>query len=173
MTRGRSDDVRTRLSTVALPDLTAAQREAIVRLCTAAHGVDFGPLFDFLRDSTHVLARLGDEIVGHACWSARGVQPAGLPRLRAAFVDAVATAPEHQGRGIGSAVMRRLAEEVAAWDLGALGTERVWFYERLGWERWRGPLDGLPDDPSDVVMILRTPRTPPLDTAALLVADRR
>ena len=165
--------MRTRLSPVALSDLTPAEGEAIVRVCAPAHGVDFGPLFDFLRHSTHVLARLGDEIVGHACWSARGVQPAGLPRLRAAFVDAVATAPEHQGRGIGSAVMRRLAEEVAAWDLGALGTERVSFYERLGWERWRGPLDGLPDDPSDVVMILRTPRTPPLDSAALLVADRR
>ena len=57
-------------------------------------------------------------------------------------------------------------------------TRRASFYARLGWERWRGPTamradDGLVPTPDDTVMILRTPTTPALDTAALLIADYR
>jgi aminoglycoside 2'-N-acetyltransferase I len=59
-----------------------------------------------------------------------------------AYVDAAATSLTHQRQGIGSAVMRHLASVVDDWDIACLETERVAFYERLGWEEWRGPLGG-------------------------------
>jgi len=46
----------------------------------------------------------------------------------ATYVDAVATAPTDQGRGIGSAVMRHLASVIDDCDIGWLETELVGFY---------------------------------------------
>ena len=166
-------DPAPRLATVPLGDLSATDKDAIVRVCTAAHGHDFGSLFGFLVDTTHVLGYHGDDLVAHACFGARWLEPAGVGRLTAAFVDAVAVAPEVQGKGVGSRLMRHLAAAIAGHDLGALGTERISFYQRLGWEPWTGPMSGLPDDPTDTVMVLRTPLTPPLDPTAPLVAQPR
>jgi aminoglycoside 2'-N-acetyltransferase I len=52
-------------------------------------------------------------------------------------------------------------------ELGALGTDLFDFYERLGWERWRGPLSvrietGPVRTPEEdgFVMFRRTPATP-------------
>jgi aminoglycoside 2'-N-acetyltransferase I len=107
----------------------------------------------------------------------RWLQPEGLPLLRTAYVDAVATSPAQQGRGVGSAVMRRLASAVTDYDIACLATERVGFYERLGWVEWPGPLAGRSDDgliPTPEqrgVMILRLPRTPPLDLSVLLTIE--
>jgi aminoglycoside 2'-N-acetyltransferase I len=73
--------------------------------------------------------------------------------------------------------MRRLASAVADYDIACLETERVGFYERLGWEEWRGPLAGRSDDrliptpDQKGVMILRLPRTPELDPDALLTIE--
>lgn len=56
------------------------------------------------------------------------------------YVEAVATAPDHQGQGIGLLVMERLHEEMASrWDIALLSTGRdTGLYELLGRERWRG-----------------------------------
>lgn len=83
--------------------------------------------------------------------------------LRTAFVEAVATAPEHQGKGFASAVLRELATHITSYDLGALSPSEAAFYERLGWELWRGPLGirtehGLKPTPGEEAMILRLPR---------------
>jgi GNAT superfamily N-acetyltransferase len=43
--------------------------------------------------------------------------------LRTAYVDAVATLPEYQRRGIGTAVMRYLASVVTDCDIACLETE--------------------------------------------------
>jgi aminoglycoside 2'-N-acetyltransferase I len=101
--------------------------------------------------------------------------------LRAGYVEAVATLPSRQRQGYGSAVMRRLGELVhERYEVGALSTGEQAFYERFGWERWRGPtcVDGpdgrartLDDDGS--VMILRTSRTPALDRTDAIVCDWR
>ena len=115
--------------------------------------------------------------MGHAVVTTRWLQPEGLPLLRTAYVDAVATSPAQQGRGVGSAVMRRLASAVADYDIAGLETERVGFYERLGWVEWQGPLAGRSDDgliPTPEqrgVMILRLPRTPELDLGVLLTVE--
>ena len=42
--------------------------------------------------------------------------------------------------------MTHLASALDDYDVACLDTERVSFYERLGWERWRGPLAGRSDD---------------------------
>ena len=122
----------------------------------------------------------GGRVISHASIVERTLVCAGHA-LRTGYVEAVATAAEHRRRGHATAVMRRVAELVQeGYDLGALSTGEVSFYQRLGWELWRGPTsvdspDGrrrTPEDDGDV-MILRTPRTPPLDLDAEIVCDWR
>ena len=64
----------------------------------------------------------------------------GSHPVPAGYVEAVAALPTLHGTGLGTAVMRALGEVIAGdFDLGALSTGEWRFYERLGWERWRGP----------------------------------
>jgi len=134
-------------------DLDAATRAGIVRACNAAFGkTEFDELFTrYIRGGgRHVVAFGGDEVVGHGVATTRWVHlgevgAPGTRRLRTAWIDAVATAPDHQHRGVGTAVMRRMADEIAGWQIGGLGTDVRGFYEPLGWENWRGPLAGLKD----------------------------
>jgi aminoglycoside 2'-N-acetyltransferase I len=97
----------------------------------------------------------------------RILEVAGVP-LRTGYVEAVATWPELERRGHGSAVMAEIDEIIKAdYELGTLGTDAFPFYERLGWVRWRGPTsvrtkDGDVRTPNEdgYVMVLRTPSTP-------------
>jgi GNAT superfamily N-acetyltransferase len=166
------------LRVVTTPQLDAAERNAIVDLCTRAFGFDFSSLFHYVQLVDHVMAYRDGVLVGHAIWSTRWLQPEGLAPLRTTYVDAVATDPTRWGQGIGSAVMRRLAAETADFDLGGLSTERPTFYERLGWERWLGLLgvrteNGIEPTTNETVLILRTPHTPPLDLRSLLTVEWR
>ena len=153
-------------------ELDEATREAIIQVCFAAHeDEDFLRLFSYFpQGGLHFLGYAADRLVGHAVVTTRWLQPEGLPLLKTGYVDAVSTDPAHQGRGVGSAVMRALAETIAAdYEIACLETEREGFYARLGWQAWRGPLagrsaDGLVPTPDQRgVMILRLPRTPDLD----------
>jgi aminoglycoside 2'-N-acetyltransferase I len=131
----------------------------------------------------HVIARMGAEVVGHAVITTRWLRPDGLPFLRCAYVDAVATAPSHQHRGIGRAVMSRLEEaaDTDGYEIGGLESELRGFYESLGWERWRGARAaqteaGSVETPDEEgVFVLRLASTPPLDLDGLLTvkADGR
>jgi aminoglycoside 2'-N-acetyltransferase I len=168
------------LRTRRTAELDDEARAAVVRLCVDAHGEeDFRNLFSYLPpEGLHFLAYADRDLVGHAVVTTRWLQPRGLPLLRTAYVDAVATSPAHQGRGVGSAVMRHLASVVGGdHDVACLETDRVGFYERLGWEEWRGPLagrseDGLVPTPDQRgVMVLRLPRTPQLDVDDLLTIE--
>jgi aminoglycoside 2'-N-acetyltransferase I len=74
--------------------------------------------------------------------------------------------------------MRHLAVVVGdEFDIACLETERVTFYERLGWEEWRGPLAGrsegglIPTPEQEGIMILRLPGTPKLDLDGLLTIE--
>jgi aminoglycoside 2'-N-acetyltransferase I len=162
--------METELTMETLPtrQLEDAVRREIVALCSSAFDEDFGRLFDLVPPGAwHVLARQEGRLVGHATWSERWLELQGLGLLRTAYVDAVATASELQGRGIGSRILQRLAEAVREdYDIGGLSTYRPGFYTRLGWQRWRGPLfvrteQGLVPTPEEQgVMVLRLPRTP-------------
>lgn len=163
---------------IAASALTSTQRQTILELCSAAYAEDFRPFLDLMADATHVIASLDGQWVSHAAWVTRWLQPAGQPLLRTAYVEAVATLPAYQGRGLGSAVLRQLAAAITDFDLGGLSPSDPAYYARLGWVLWQGPLairtaQGLLDTPSEQVMILRLPRTPALAPTSLLTAEWR
>jgi aminoglycoside 2'-N-acetyltransferase I len=168
------------VTTAKTEELSAPVRAAIVALCAAAHDEpDFYNLFTYVpAGGWHFLAHLGGELVSHALVTTRWLQPEGLGVLKTAWVDAVCTAPEVQGRGFGSAVMRALAPAVAGeYEIAGLQTDIPGFYTRLGWEEWRGPLagrceEGLVPTPTQTgVMILRHPLTSALDLHTLLTIE--
>ena len=160
-------------------ELNADTRASIIHVCRTAHQEDdFIHLFSYIPSGgIHVLAYREQELVSHAAVTTRWLQPEGLPLLRTAYVDAVATLPVYQGQGVGSAVMRHLASVISEYEIACLETDRVSFYARLGWEVWRGPLAGrratelLPTPAQKGIMILRLARTPPLDLDSLLVIE--
>ena len=161
-------------------DLTEGLRTAVTEVCVAAHREEeFHLMFTkyITGGGRHFLAYLGDELVSHAVVTTRGVQPVGSPVLRTAFVDAVSTRPEHEGKGYGGATMRQLAASIDDYEIGCLQTDIPGFYEPLGWELWRGPLAGRGDDgliptpDQRGVMVLRRPTTPPLDLDGLLTIE--
>lgn len=160
-------------------DLDAAARTAIIELCIAAHQEeDFKNLFSYIPSGgRHFLAYHETQLVSHAVVTTRWLQSAGQPLLKTAYVDAVSTLPAYQGQGYGSAVMQHLAHNIADYDIACLETERVSFYERLGWELWRGPLAGrkgtelIPTPDQTGIMILRLAHTPTLDLDRLLTIE--
>lgn len=160
-------------------EIDAGMREQVIRLCIAAHNEpSFTYLFEWVpAGGLHVMATLNGEVVGHAMATTRWLQPEGLPMLRTAYVDAVSTAPALQGQGIGSAVMRYLIEQLAGYEVACLETDRPAFYERLGWQRWRGRKAGrdgerlvmTPDE--QIVMVYALVQTPALNLADLLTIE--
>ena len=150
--------------------LDAARRAAIVELCTSAHQEDYSRLFLYLpTDGLHFIAYFDEELVSHAVVTTRWVQPERLPILCTAYVDAVATLPAYHRRGFGTAVMRELTASISAYDIACLKTDRTSFFERLGWQRWRGPRAGragaklIPTPNEQNIIVLRLASTPPLD----------
>src|SRR5215216_520282 len=114
-------------------DLSASMRVQIIRLCIAAHQEeDFKNLFSYVPSGGwHFLGYQFEELVSHALVTTRWLQPDDCLPLKTAYVDAVATRPEYQGFGYGSAVMRRLADEVdREYIIGCLETDQETFYER-------------------------------------------
>ena len=160
-------------------ELNAETRASIIHVCRTAHQEDdFTHLFSYIPSGgIHVLAYREHEVVSHAVATTRWLQPEGLPLLRTAYVDAVATRPAYQGQGIASTLMRHLATVISDFEMACLETERVSFYARVGWEVWRGPLAGrratelLPTPDQKGMMILRLARTPPLDVESFLVIE--
>jgi aminoglycoside 2'-N-acetyltransferase I len=126
---------------------------------------------------------VGDEgdVRSHVAVVERELHIAGRP-LRTGYVENVATRAAERRRGLGTAVMTLAGERIrASFELGALGTGEFGFYERLRWERWRGPTSvrapsgerRTPDEDGDV-MILRTASTPAdLDLEAPISCDWR
>lgn len=159
-------------------ELTGAERAAIIALCAAAFAEPFDQLFALLPDSQHILIADAGILICHACWVTRTLQPVGGPTLRTAYIEAVATVPDRQGQGYGKLAMTRVVEETAGYDLCALSAAVPGFYERLGWEAWRGPTairtdEGRLPTPDDEIMILRIARTPSLDLDAVITAEWR
>lgn len=152
-------------------------RGRVVALCEAAYGEDFSSLLG--APVGHVLGWIDGELASHASWVERELAPGSGKPLRSAYVEAVATAAIWQRRGYASEVLKRLVLKVAdSFELAALSPSDAGFYERLGWERWRGPLairsvHGLIATPGEDVMIRRLPRTPDIDLDSLLTAEWR
>ena len=153
-------------------DLDEKTRAEIIQVCIEAHQEDdFKNLFTYVPSGGwHFLAYREEQLVSHALVTTRWLQPEGLPELKTAYIDAVATLPAVQGQGHASALLRQMAKDIdGEYVIACLETERTTFYERLGWEVWRGPLagrgkDGLIPTPDQTgIMILRLSQTPSLD----------
>ena len=158
--------------------LAPAHLAEIHALCNRAYDEDLGPLFQTFTDATHVIGWWDSAIVSHAMWVTRWLQPGDRSPLRAAYVEMVATEPQFQRRGFAAAVMRELANAIRDYDLGGLCPAEPGLYRRLGWVFWQGPLfirtpNGLLSTPEEQVMVLRLPKTPPLDLALPLSAEWR
>lgn len=179
------DPARIRLRRLATPALTAAEVASIRALLDDAFGPDDDDRFteadwDHALGGWHFVLELDGRIVAHASVVEREIRVGERP-LRTGYVEAVATARAEQGRGLGS----RLLAEVTAWigdhcELGALGTGRHRFYERLGWQTWAGPSfvqrpDGRRRTPDEdgYILVLRTPASPPFDLSGPITCDWR
>lgn len=163
------------------PDLLAG----LTALCEAAFDEPFDDAWDRVGPGIHVIASDGGRPTAHAMIVDRRLYLGHEPdqALDAGYVEHVATDPDVQGRGHGTAVMREINRLVAdEYVLGALATGSNGFYERLGWETWRGPtyvrmLDGQrirSADEDGHIMVLRTPRTrADLDLTGPIAVDWR
>jgi aminoglycoside 2'-N-acetyltransferase I len=171
-------DEKLRVEVLHADQLTPEHLAEIHALCNRAYGEDLGPLFQTFADATHVIGWWDSAIVSHAMWVTRWLQPGDGSPLRTAYVEMVATEPQFERRGFATAVMRVLAHAIREFDLGGLCPAETTLYTNLGWVFWQGPLfirtpDGLLPTPEEQVMILRLPRTPPLDLTLPLSAEWR
>lgn len=185
----RAERERARVRRVPTEGLTADEISAIRALLWAAFGTgdeatgheafteeDWGHSIGGL----HFVLELDGEIVAHASVVERELLVDGRP-LRTGYVEAVATAADSQGRGLGSLVMEDVATYVRErFELGALGTGRHAFYGRLGWQTWKGPssvrtANGDLRTPEDdgYILVLPTPTSPELDLEASISCDWR
>lgn len=155
-----------------LPGVTAtssstqvSRRDEMLALCQDAYGEDVAPYLRDVGPGVHLLGRIDGVLVSHAMFVVRWLQPAHGHLLRTAYVELVATRPREQRRGSASQVLHRLAQEIRAFDIGALSPSDERFYARLGWETWRGHLfvrreTTIAPTPGEQLMVLRLPRTP-------------
>lgn len=155
-------------------------RAQLLSLYSRAYQEDFSPYLAPLSPAVHLLARLDGKLVSHAAWVERELRAANLAPLRTAYVEAVATAPEHRGNGYASAILSRIPALLGDFALAALSPSDAGYYRRLGWELWRGPLSYFDpggveiDTPGEQAMIHRLPSTPSaLDLDARLSTDWR
>lgn len=128
----------------------------------------------------HVWITGAEGVISHGSLVPRTLICSGN-RMRAGYVEAVATASSWRNKGLGTRVMRHIGGLIdQRYVLGALSTGAPRFYERLGWEPWRGPtfVDGqtglvrTPDDDRGI-LILRTPFSPRLNLDGEIVCDWR
>jgi aminoglycoside 2'-N-acetyltransferase I len=169
-------------------DLAAGRVEGLRALLLRAFGGDFGEddwghalggWHVVVTGETGETGRAGSP-VGHAALVERALE-VGERWFRAGYVEAVATEPALQGRGIGSAAMGAIGQLLRdGFDLGALSTGRPGFYERLGWVRWQGPtfvrrgadLVRTADE-DDGIMVLRYGPTAVLDRRLPIACESR
>lgn len=145
------------------PALDAAARQSLRQLWAAAFGDRFSDNdAKHAYGGVHVIAYDGQTPIGHVSAVPRRIRY-GREWLSVGYVEAVATAPEHQRLGVGTAVMGLLHDQIRGrWPVAMLSTGRAaGFYERLGWERWRGvsltltESGEVPDGEHGGLMILR------------------
>lgn len=122
-------------------ELEPERLAALRRLWTEAFGDGFTDVdAEHAMGGTHVFV-MGDDdaLIAHASVVPREIVIDTLG-FAGGYVEGVATLPEREGRGHGSVVMDAIQDVLRAeYEVGVLSSARSSFYERLGWERWRGP----------------------------------
>src|SRR5260370_6569058 len=181
---GKPSASGTRLRRIPTLDLTGSEITIIRELLVTAFWADEEERFDdhdweHALGGVHFVLEVDGAIVGHAAVVERELHVDGHP-LRTGYVEAVATAAERQGAGFGSMVMADVTSYIRErFELGALGTGRHHFYERLGWLTRGGPAfvrtAGGPHRPPDeggLLPALPAPSAPPPDLTPSLRLDR-
>jgi aminoglycoside 2'-N-acetyltransferase I len=128
----------------------------------------------------HVVVVDRGSLVSHAACVPRVLDAAGRA-FRTGYVEGVATAARRRREGLASLAVSRLTPLIHRhFEVGALSTGSHSFYERLGWERWRGPtfahqggelVRTREDD--EGLMVLRFGPTLELDLAVAISCDPR
>ncbi|MFK3676098.1 GNAT family N-acetyltransferase [Microbacterium sp. NPDC090218] len=95
--------------------------------------------YGYAPHDVHVIARLGDAVVGHVGWARRTIS-VGTAEVVIAGVGGVLISPQARGQRAGARLMERAAAsmaEVGGIEFGYLGCreEVVAFYESCGWHR--------------------------------------
>lgn len=170
---------------VATHELTDHEIRVIRELLVDAFGTDEEERFEeddwqHAIGGVHFVLEVDGVIVAHASVVERELH-VGDRALRTGYVEAVATAREHQGAGLGSKVMRDVGSYIRdRFELGALGTGSHGFYERLGWLTWQGPssvriaTSTRPTPHEDgYILVLTTPSSPSFDLAAPISCEWR
>jgi aminoglycoside 2'-N-acetyltransferase I len=162
--------------------LTADERRAVRALLDTAFGGDFtDDDWEHALSGWHALMEVGDAIVAHGSVVPRTLQ-VGDRAFHAGYVEAVAVTPSRQRAGLGTDIMRTLTDLThREFELGALSTGEWGFYERLGWQRWRGATwvrssDGRltrTADDDDGVMVLRCAASREIDPGADITCEER
>lgn len=162
---------RRRIHAVPTDELSAEVFAEIDAVCEAAFRFPFAQVWDRVGQGLHVIADVDHHVVSHAMIVDRRVYvgPELDTALDAAYIENVATDPDAQGVGHGTAVMSEVGRIVGEeYAIGVLGTRDQDFYRRLGWVSWAGPTFVRTPDGERIrtagadgeVMVLRTPRTP-------------
>jgi aminoglycoside 2'-N-acetyltransferase I len=166
-------------------ELTSAQLEAAESLVRTAFGSGFRS-HDWLHavEGVHLFVIENQTLVAFAAVVPRTLRHAGRA-LDTGYVEGVAVRADHQGRGLGGAVMAQ-AETVIRQrhQLGALNAvdSAADFYAHRGWQLWTGHTQA--SDPSGMIVdtyddadriYLLTPHghTEPLQTHIPLICDWR
>ena len=180
------DSVANRVTVTRVPtdSLTAEATSAIRALLWTAFGDGEDAMteddWQHALGGVHFVAQAEGEIVAYSSVAERELEVDGLS-IRSGYVEAVATAVAFQGKGIGSLLMQEVNAYIRErFQLGALGTGRHSFYERLGWLMWKGQTwvrtgDGPRRSPEEdgYILVLPTPTSPELDLAAPIACGWR
>lgn len=161
-----------RIRTAQTDELEPERLSELTDLCAAAFAEPREAVWTGKEAGLHVMAEVRGRVVAHAMIVDRALHLGEdvSTSIDVGYVELVATRPDLQGLGHGSAVMRTVGEIISqAYALGALSTGSNGFYARLGWETWTGPTAVRTADGERVrspsedghVMVLRTPGTPP------------
>lgn len=171
--------MRTRLfTTEAAPAGLLAQIRQLLDTC-------FGPEFsdndwEHTLGGWHVVVLDGSTAVSHAACVPRLLEAVGRS-FRTGYVEGVATTPARRREGLASLALAELSTLIREhFEIGALSTGCYRLYERLGWERWRGPTFARQDgelirteEDDDSVMVLRFGPSLGLDLDAPISCEAR
>jgi aminoglycoside 2'-N-acetyltransferase I len=171
------------LQTVRSADLSPGELELLRGFLDEAFEGPFGDDdWSHTVGGLHVFVREGHLVLAHAAVVGRTFWADGR-RMDTGYVEGVATRPERRGEGHATSAMQEAGRQIRQrYQLGALsdGTGIPGFYERLGWEHWRGPTfvaspvgPRRTADEDEGVMVLRTPSTDDLELASALTCDWR
>ncbi len=88
--------------------LSALDWRALVELCNCSYEEDLEALLETHRGGTHVIGRIGEDLVSYAMWVQRALQCRINPLLSTAYVEAVASPDDLDIKGSLSADWREM-----------------------------------------------------------------